>query len=83
MTVDGDGHHHSDPPTVVRVPAAAPVVLVVQVLALLGLIGYAVIGLLLEAALDTRVIVLLGAFGLGVRPATIGDIIRRASSGDN
>lgn len=56
---------------------AAPVVVGVQVLALAGLIVYAMTGLVLNEPLDARVLAALVAFGVGLRPSTIGDILRR------
>lgn len=76
MTGDEPSTPARRPPKTPPIPAA-PVVIVVQVLALLGLIVYAMTGLVLAAPLDTRVIAGLIAFGLGLRPGTIGDILRR------
>lgn len=66
------------PPTPKAPPIpAAPVVLGVQVLALVGLIVYAMTALVIHEPLDARVLAALVAFGLGLRPSTIGDILRR------
>lgn len=66
----GKGRRRPDPP-------ATPVVLVVQVIALLGLIAYSLLALWYERAVDTTVVAALLAFGVGLRPASIARVLRR------
>lgn len=70
MTGTGGGRRKPDPP-------AAPVVLIVQVISLLGLIAYALLALWYERSVDTTVVAALLAFGVGLRPASIARVLRR------
>jgi hypothetical protein len=50
---------------------------VVQVVALLGLIGYSTLALWRGVPVDSTVVLALLAFGVGLRPASIGRVLRR------
>lgn len=65
------------PPVLSKDPPAAPVVLVVQVIALVGLIGYAVLALMRDKSVDAKVVAALLAFGVGLRPSSIGRALRK------
>lgn len=79
MTADEQPTPARPAPPTPRTPPipAAPVVVGVQVLSLIGLIVYAMTGLVIHEPLDARVLAALVAFGVGLRPSTIGDILRR------
>lgn len=62
-----DSHHHQPPP---RTVAA------LQVLSLLCFVGYAVLGMLRNVPLDRYVLLGILAFGVGLRPESLGQIIR-------
>ena len=65
---DDDSHQES----------SAPVVLIVQMTALIGFIGLAALGQVSGNPVDRMVLLGLVAFGVGIRPESLGAILRKA-----
>ena len=57
------------------------VVLIVQVISLLSFSGYALAGLFTHTPLDRYVLLGLLVFGLGLRPETLGALLRGFTGG--
>lgn len=58
-----------DPPPPKIVPA-------IQILSLLSFVGYAVLGMLRSVPLDRYVLLGILAFGVGIRPEALGQVLR-------
>lgn len=71
------------PPGPTTQPAAPPndhspprTVAVLQVLSLLSFVGYAILGMLRNVPLDRYVLLGILTFGLGLRPESLGQVLR-------
>lgn len=64
------------PPTGPPDPPPPKVVPAIQVLSLLSFVGYAILGMVREVPLDRYVLLGILAFGIGIRPEVLGQVLR-------